>query len=382
MVGRKGHIDYSGKTEDSRVSRFFELYKLGKTDKEIETETGSTHMMIYNWRKRFGLRKNQRIQPATIKNVSKNDLNYIAGFLDGEGCVSIRKLNMKRKCGSERFIFAPIIEMSNTNLEVLEFIRERLGLTVNVNIHESGCRGNRKMSYKFAIKGWRNCLHTAKMLIPYSIVKQKQLYILIKFCEGRTEKLFMNTPYEEKDYEYYNTIFKLNSHGKSDDVPQIDMEGRFLTERNVGTIGNPKIGNSKIEIMSEENAQYLAGFFDAEGNITLGKTSGRLHLYIAFVSTNKAIIDFIKNTIGINNKISIIDHKKLSEKIAYRITITSFENCHSFGIKIFPFLIVKRERMQTVIDYIEMRISKGKSPYGEEENIFYERMKLLNHRGL
>jgi intein-encoded DNA endonuclease-like protein len=376
MVGRKGHIDYSGKTEDSRVSRFWVLYKFGKTDKEIETETGSTHMMIYNWRRRFGLRKNQRIQPETVREVSKNDLNYIAGFLDGEGCISLRK----RK---DNKYFAPVIEFSNTNLDVLKFIRERLGLTVNVNIHESGCRGNRKMAYKFAIKGWRNCLHAAKLLIPYSMVKQKHLYILIKFLERRTEKFFMNTPYDETDWYYYNIIAKLNLHGRNNDIPQINIEGRFLTEKNVSTERNPKIGETLIESISESDANYLTGFFDAEGSVVINNYKNKFKPIILFANTNKEIIECIKEKIGVQNKIYIVDTDKLKKKIVYRIAITSFSNCLPISKRLFPYSIVKKERLGIMIKFIESRLRKSShAPYVEEEINLREKMKSLNHRGL
>jgi hypothetical protein len=386
MVGKKGHIDYSGKSEDARVSRFNELYRLGKTDREIELATGSTHMMVYNWRKRFGLKKNERMQPVTSNHVSDKDLNYIAGFLDGEGCVSIRKLNMKRRDGSPRFIFAPIIEFSNTNLEVLKFIREKLGLTVNVNIHESGCRGNRKMTYKFAIKGWRNCLHVAKMLIPYSMVKRNQLYILIKFCEGRTGKFFMNTPYDDVDWDYYNTIFKLNSHGRENDTPKIDIEGRFLTKRTVETEGNPKSGETIIESMSEADASYLAGFLDGEGYVGFCRNSnGNFLSRIQFTNTDIEIIENIKKITGTNNKILTVDTGNPKEKIAYRITITSFQETLSLAEKLYSYSIVKKERLGLLMKFIEYKMNKISSLKNVEqmdEIALCEKMKVLNHRGL
>jgi hypothetical protein len=379
MVGKKGHIDYSGNTEDSRVSRYWELYRLGKMDKEIEDATGSTHMMVYNWRKHFGLKKNERMQPVTSNHVSKNDLNYIAGFLDGEGCVSIRKLNMKRKDGSPRFIFAPIIEISNTNREVLEYIRKALGLTINVNIHESGAYGNRKMAYKFAIKGWRNCLHVAKMLIPFSMVKQKQLYILIKFCEGRTEKFFMNTPYEEKDFEYYNTIVKLNSHGRDNDIPQIDIEGRFLIERNVVTEGNPKLGNTPYPV-NEFDAHYIAGFFDAEGHIHIKLINSFIRKEMGFTNTDRNVIEWIRGKIGEHKKIYVVKGGT-NCKEAYRLVFNGNEKCLSLCKTIYPYCIVRKERIGILMELIESRLIKSSHITNEERDLI-EKMKLLNHRGL
>lgn len=362
MVGRKGRIDYSGKTEDSRVSRFFELYKLGKTDKEIETETGSTHMMIYNWRRRFGLRKNQRIQPETVREVSKNDLNYIAGFLDGEGCVSLRK----RK---DNKYFAPVIEFSNTNLDVLKFIRERLGLTVNVNIHESGCRGNRKMTYKFAIKGWRNCLHVAKLLFPYSLVKKKRLYILIKFIERRTDKFFMNTPYDRTDWDYYHAIFRLNRTGIVEKIQIADIE-----------IEKDFIPDKRLEENEIGNMNYIAGFFDGEGYVGINK---KFRPIITFTNTNKEVLGFIKDKIESENNIYFINSKSLKHKNKYTLNITSNGECLSLAEKLLPYSIVRKKRLELLIEILELKSENIQNELKKEDALrLFEQMKLLNHRGL
>jgi hypothetical protein len=359
MVGIKGHIHYEGKQMDDRVRQFFRLHKQGKIDQEIEELTGCTHMQVYNWRKRYGIRNNLKTEPETFKEVAGETLSYIAGFLDGDGCVSLRK----RK---ENIYFAPVIEFSNNNMEVLEFIRKKLGLVTNVNLHEStnySNRGNRKMSYKFAIKGWRNCLHAAKLLVPYSSVKKKQLYILIKYLERRTEKFFMNTPYDDKDWYFYNTIVKLNSCGRTD-VPRIRMEKRFNNEKKL-------------------NDSYLAGFFDAEGCCSLLFNGKRISPFIGFTNTDKKIIGWIKENYMPRKKIAIRDAEMMSRKIVYDIRFQSFSDCHSLAKRLYTFSIVKKKRLGILIMFIESRMRKPfRAIYDEKEKRYYEEIRLLNKTGI
>jgi len=56
---------------------------------------------------------------------SEQDLAYIAGFFDGEGCVSIRRARPVRPNQNTRYSL--LVTIANTNLPILEFIAGVLG---------------------------------------------------------------------------------------------------------------------------------------------------------------------------------------------------------------------------------------------------------------
>ncbi len=94
-------------------------------------------------------------------------LAYLAGFFDGEGCVSV---------GNNGNITLRVI---NTNLEVLELFKETLG----------GSIGNRtqivnKKQYTWSVYG-DNALKVASVLIPYCIEKKSQLEEIINWYNRR-----------------------------------------------------------------------------------------------------------------------------------------------------------------------------------------------------
>jgi len=96
-------------------------------------------------------------------------LGYLAGFFDGEGCVSV---------GDNGNITLRVI---NTNLEVLELFKETLG----------GSIGNRtqivnKKQYTWSVYG-DTAIKVAFTLIPYSVEKKSQLEEIINWFNKRSE---------------------------------------------------------------------------------------------------------------------------------------------------------------------------------------------------
>ena len=115
--------------------------------------------------------------------ISTNDIAYIAGLFDGEGCVQYKKYwDTKRKDRPKRYkVWRISLEMSMTDEPVIRWVHEVLGVgTVNINIKNKS--PSSKPHYKTQWR-WR-CHHRdayliARLLWPYAQVKLHKLEQII-----------------------------------------------------------------------------------------------------------------------------------------------------------------------------------------------------------
>ena len=111
-----------------------------------------------------------------MHELTDNELAYIAGFVDGEGCISITKRKDKEyKNGCSFYVNLRIV---NTDLEILEWIQDILN--VGGCIIKRKRIGNNKQCYELKY----GCLQACKgvrLLLPYIKVKKRQAKILLEF---------------------------------------------------------------------------------------------------------------------------------------------------------------------------------------------------------
>lgn len=115
-------------------------------------------------------------------NLSDLELGYIAGIIDGEGCISINKQHHKTtRVGL--FSRTLTLEVQNTNLSLLEWIQERLG----GNIRVMPVVGNRKIAYRISWSA-ANASNILKIILKYLIVKKQQASWGIMLQELKNER--------------------------------------------------------------------------------------------------------------------------------------------------------------------------------------------------
>ena len=93
-------------------------------------------------------------------------LAYVAGLFDGEGSVGLSK-NRNR--------YYPVVEITNTNLEVLREVQARFGGSIN-----SKGIGNKK-SWKAAYSwrmAWSRAVRFLKAIFPYLRIKRNQAILI------------------------------------------------------------------------------------------------------------------------------------------------------------------------------------------------------------
>lgn len=162
-------------------------------------------------------------------------LAYLAGFVDGEGSLMIRKNNYRitnpkyGDCKNPQY--SPRVGVKNTCEEPLVLLKETFGghLQLNKKIYPSvsGFKSNKPL---YVYNAEHNIAYSiVKTLLPYLIVKKKQAETLLKLRDSKkdatknrdkTDKGFHGKAYRQESIsdfeELYQEVKRLNGSGKVD----------------------------------------------------------------------------------------------------------------------------------------------------------------------
>lgn len=171
--------------------------------------------------------------------ITETNLAYIAGMLDGEGCISINK--RKDKEYKRGHSFYANLRITNTYLPVLLWIQDQFGGLGS--IVEQPRKENRKRCWQWKV-ATNQAAAVCKMLLPYLRIKKRQAEILVEF-----QKLKETSPQCGRagvpagrwvlQEGLRNELLQLNARGQAagftTDIPkQLDME-----PRDRGILDNP-----------------------------------------------------------------------------------------------------------------------------------------------
>lgn len=135
-------------------------------------------------------------------------LPYIAGFMDGEGCLSVHQCGIAKKKLANGIIreyfkgWTITVSMSNANKEVLEFIQSKMGGTIYTNIDKR--KPNHNINYALTFTKQESIKNLLEPLLPFLIVKGKQAKIILQYLNSRMSKNKKNGqafPYTPKEME-------------------------------------------------------------------------------------------------------------------------------------------------------------------------------------
>ena len=120
------------------------------------------------------------------KNLSKIDLAYMAGFIDGEGCISIYKWSKKKMKNDNVKTQGYGLELSigNTDYKTLRWIQDNVG----GKIYEKKIKINLKKLWIWKMTGTK-LTPFLKLIIPYLKQKKEQARSAFEFRKAKERKL-------------------------------------------------------------------------------------------------------------------------------------------------------------------------------------------------
>lgn len=120
-----------------------------------------------------------------LKPMSERDAIYLAGFFDGEGCVGVYEKHPRQHRDRTRYsTFVLSITLSNTNQEVLEYIKEHCGGRISIRASEGATKLDgtpKKPCWRWDASN-REAAHILQQLLPYLIVKREQVLVGLRFA--------------------------------------------------------------------------------------------------------------------------------------------------------------------------------------------------------
>jgi hypothetical protein len=107
---------------------------------------------------------------------------YTAGLFDGEGSVRIRKLRKNDRKGGVCHML--VVEICNTNTEVLEWVKEHFGGLIYRNSIRSDNR-HKKQCWTWTMAS-RKAGKFLELVMPYLKIKGKEVAVALEFQKGVT----------------------------------------------------------------------------------------------------------------------------------------------------------------------------------------------------
>lgn len=182
--------------------------------------------------------------------LSDKDIGYIAGMIDGEGTICLHKCTWKHRKVS---YYRPFIKVSNTNLEVLIWIKNKLD-TGRIK-KEKGITGNWKANYTLNFSA--NMIRTfLPLIIDSLIIKKTQAILISEFLDMSNRSVPKNfrVDNEELYLYYYKKIRLLNYRG-------VNRKLGELLENPTSSAGDnqqpSRVKSRKVQRLPEDNALSL-----------------------------------------------------------------------------------------------------------------------------
>lgn len=139
------------------------------------------------------------------------DAAYIAGIIDGEGCISLSK--KKDPTMRNGYGYRPFLLVSNTHEPLLRFLQKNTGL--GRVYKKKAAKAHHKSGYTWQL--WsQQASAVLKWVRPYLRVRHKQADLVIRFAEQSNEKFGMRgLPPHIRKYQRdaYTTVRRLNKRG-------------------------------------------------------------------------------------------------------------------------------------------------------------------------
>lgn len=144
-------------------------------------------------------------------NNPQERLSWLAGFIDGEGYLGIKKLTRRGNygCGYQLLPRVVITNTSGAGIEEVGSILKHWRINYEIRfrklekLHHVPCA-------QVEISSMKPVLHLLNLVRPYLIVKVAQADVLKAFCERRI--LAYNAPYTPRDLADWQTVKGLNQN--------------------------------------------------------------------------------------------------------------------------------------------------------------------------
>jgi len=293
-----------------------------------------------------------------MKNNIKKTI-YAAGYLDGDGCFYSGQYFQKI---NNVFVYEYSIQVVSVKIESLLFFKENFGGYIS----EKPRRINHKQPYCWTIKN-KECIALARKVEPFLKDKKMQCKFQIKLADTIVPNHGVKiAPNIIQQREYFMEQIREDKHLYY-----------FVTKEKVDQLKN-------IETIKPEplDYPYLAGLIDSEGCFRIKKWKPKNkpnYVYaISLEIGNRRfpIFEFLLERFGGN----IVFSGPKPRKNAFAIWSISAFALFQLLPKILPYLIIKQEAAEKIIEFYNTNLSNGGDRHSDKFKKLYAENLIVRER--
>jgi DNA-binding CsgD family transcriptional regulator len=194
------------KEEEERLKELLKRYSLSEIARILDRTRSSVASKVWE----LGLAPEHYNGIRNTTNINTNIpewlKGYVAGMIDGDGIISIVKTTRNDRKEPH---WKPLVAITNTNREALEFIAKEVGAFRFHNKRGTIGKNSKRPVYRIIIVRHKDVLVLLEMLLPYLMIKRRQAELVIDFCKSRLSKP-NHAPYDDKEKEIIDEVKRLN----------------------------------------------------------------------------------------------------------------------------------------------------------------------------
>ena len=143
------------------------------------------------------------------------EIGYIAGIIDGEGSISLKRQSRRRSLGL-------FIQVTNSNKAMLKWLQQKIdgGIYPHSSTYSDGSK-NRLDAWIWQLRKRDDVKSLLNQLLPVLIIKKRHAELMLEFievhwAEGTNPKDTTKYPEDtmKKEIEIFSEMWELNSRGK------------------------------------------------------------------------------------------------------------------------------------------------------------------------
>ena len=135
--------------------------------------------------------------------MKETDKAWLAGIIDGEGCISLFRRST---------YYVPSVKIANTNEKLINRCKEILdsaGIEYSVRYSDRGERKNAKPAWEICLESRPRVVAILTLIFPYLVSKDEQAKLVLNWCSKSKRKP------EETKALFIDNIRELNHRGRS-----------------------------------------------------------------------------------------------------------------------------------------------------------------------
>lgn len=137
----------------------------------------------------------------------KEKLLYLAGIMDGEGCIGIELQRANKSCRKVDY-YIPRVAIINSSYPLIEWLTNNFGGKYHTRKKETG----KKIIYVWNVFG-QHMEDIIRELIPYLIVKSKAANIILRYRETIGDEWNIPQEIHAKRLKLYQEMRSVNKVG-------------------------------------------------------------------------------------------------------------------------------------------------------------------------